>query len=105
MKIVIRRWLTYDCMPKPQLASWMTPVDRDILEQLRNEGGAELILNPTAIAANIDWGSQTVREHMIVLRKQDFVEYFDENRALYQLSNRGRKWLEGELDTEELEDG
>jgi predicted transcriptional regulator len=90
-------------MPKPQLASWMTPVDRDILEQLHNEGN-ELILNPTAIAANIDWGSQTVREHMMVLRKHDLVEYYDEDRALHQLSDRGRMWLESELSTEELEE-
>lgn len=91
-------------MPKPQLASWMTPVDRDILEQLQNDGGEELILNPTAIAANIDWGSQTVREHMMVLRKHGLVEYFDEDRALYQLSERGRAWLEGELSTKQIED-
>lgn len=90
-------------MPKPQLASWMTPVDRDILEQLYNEGD-ELILNPTAIAANIDWGSQTVREHMMVLREHDLVEYFDEDRALHQLSEQGRKWLVGDLPTEEIED-
>lgn len=91
-------------MPKPQLASWMTPVDRDILECLLNEGGEELILNPSAIAANVDWGSQTVREHMIVLREQSLVEYTDEDRALHQLSERGRAWLEGDLPTEELED-
>ena len=91
-------------MPKPQLASWMTPVDRDILEQLQNSGSEELILNPTAIAANIDWGSQTVREHMMVLRKHGLVEYFDEDRALYQLSMRGRAWLDGDLEPQELEE-
>ncbi|QRY25539.1 winged helix-turn-helix domain-containing protein [Halobacterium sp. BOL4-2] len=90
-------------MPKPQLASWMTPVDRDILEQLQNKGAEELILNPTAIAANIDWGSQTVREHMMVLREYGLVEYFDEDRALYQLSERGRAWLRGEIATDDLE--
>ncbi|MGB9962349.1 winged helix-turn-helix domain-containing protein [Halobacterium sp. MBLA0001] len=90
-------------MPKPQLASWMTPVDRDILEQLQNKGAEELILNPTAIAANIDWGSQTVREHMMVLREYGLVEYFDEDRALYQLSERGSEWLNGDLNTAELE--
>lgn len=91
-------------MPKPRLASWMTPVDRDILECLENEGGEELILNPSAIAANIDWGSQTVREHMMVLREHGLVDYTDEGRALHQLSDRGRAWLEGDLPTEELED-
>ena len=82
----------------------MTPVDRDILDCLLNEGNRELILNPSAIAANLDWGSQTIREHMLLLRQHDLVEYYDESRALYQLSERGRAWLQGDLPTEDLED-
>ncbi|GAB3676746.1 hypothetical protein GCM10028856_35250 [Halopiger thermotolerans] len=90
---------------RPRLADWMTPVDRDILELLRNEGGrTELVLTPRLIAENTDWGRQTVREHLMVLREKDMVEYYDESGGIHQLSDRGRAYLEGEIAVEELED-
>lgn len=90
-------------MSRSELASWMTPMDRDILELLHNEGGQELVLTPALIADNTDWGRSAVRKHVLALREHDLIEYYDEERAVYQLSGRGRKWLEGELPTEELE--
>jgi len=91
-------------MSRPQLASWMTPMDRDILELLWNEGRRELVLNPAAIEANTDWKPQSVREHVVKLREHGLLEYYDESRGLYQLSDRARAWLEGELPTADLED-
>ncbi|WP_188876850.1 winged helix-turn-helix domain-containing protein [Halarchaeum nitratireducens] len=82
----------------------MTPVDRDILELLRNEGNGELRLTPGLIAENLDWGDQAVREHTPLLRKHGLVEYVDESRGVYQISDRGRAWLRGDLPTEELEE-
>ncbi|ELY68645.1 ArsR family transcriptional regulator [Natronobacterium gregoryi SP2] len=83
----------------------MTPVDRDILELLYNKGGAhELVLSPRIIAENTDWSRQTVREHLMSLRTHDLVEYYDETGGIYRLSDRGRAYLEGELDATELED-
>lgn len=83
----------------------MTPVDRDILELLRNEGGrTELVLTPRLIAENTDWGRQTVREHLMVLREKNMVEYYDEAGAIYRLSDKGRDYLKGEIAPEELED-
>ena len=92
-------------MARSRLAEWMTPVDRDILELLLNEGNRELRLTPGMIAENIDWGDQAVREHMPVLREHGLVEYSDEKRGVYQLSERGRAWLRGNLPSDELEDG
>ncbi len=90
---------------RPRLASWMTPVDRDILELLQNEPGVrELVLTPRLIAENTDWGRDTVREHLLVLRDQGLVEYYDESAGIYQLSDRGRSYLGGDLDVDELED-
>ena len=89
---------------RPDLASWMTPVDRDILEILQNEGGHELVLTPGLIAENTDWKRQTVREHLSDLLAHDLVEYHDESRAIYRLSDRGRDYLEGRIDSSELED-
>jgi predicted transcriptional regulator len=91
-------------MARPRLADWMTPVDRDILELLRNTGARELRLTPGMIAENVDWGDQAVREHVLTLRDYDLIEHADEDRGVYQLSERGRAWLSGELDTNELED-
>ena len=72
---------------RPRLAEWMTPVDRAILELLHNEGGShELVLSPRLLAENSDWSRQTVREHLMTLR-----------------DDRGRAYLVGELDVEELE--
>lgn len=82
----------------------MTPVDRDILERLWNEGNRELRLTPGMIAENVDWGDQAVREHVLTLREYELVEHADETRGVYQLSDRGRSWLEGDLPTEALED-
>jgi len=89
---------------RPPLASWMTPVDRSILERLQNEGNQELALSPAMIAENTDWGHQTVREHVSVLRDHDLIEYKDKERGVYQLSDRGRAYLKGELNVEVLED-
>lgn len=82
----------------------MTHVDRGILERLRNEGNAELVLGPRAIADNTDFARSTVRNHLIELRKRGLVDYYDEEGGIYQLSDRGRQWLAGDLDPEELED-
>ncbi|MDB2283052.1 winged helix-turn-helix domain-containing protein [Halorubrum ezzemoulense] len=82
----------------------MTPVDRDILERLENGDENELVLTPALIAANTDWGHQTIREHVSKLREYGLVEYCEKERGIYRLSDLGREYLAGELDTEELED-
>jgi predicted transcriptional regulator len=64
----------------------------------------ELILNPGTIEANTDWERQSIRQHILKLLEHGMVEYYDEDRALYQPSDRGRAWLTGHLTTEELED-
>lgn len=88
---------------QPPLASWMTPVDRDVMELLRNGTERELVLTPGVIAANTDWERQTVREHLLRLADAHLVEYNDEARALYQLTDRGRRYLSGDLPVEALE--
>lgn len=82
----------------------MTPVDRDILELFHNEGGPhELVLSPRIIAENTDWSRQTIRDHMMTLRDRGLVTYYDETGGIYQLTDRGRSYLEGELDADDLE--
>ncbi len=89
---------------RPRLAEWMTPVDRDILELLANEGGVhELVLTPRVIAENTDWSRGTIREHLMALREHNLVEYYDKTGSLYQLSEQGRSYLAGNLSVETLE--
>jgi predicted transcriptional regulator len=91
-------------MPRAELASWMTPMDRDILERLQNPGNKELVLTPRLIAENTDWGRDAVRDHVLRLREHNLIEYYDEEGGIYKLSDRGREWLNGELPAEELEE-
>jgi len=88
---------------RPPLASWMTPADRAILERLLNEGNDELVLTPALVAENTDYARTTVREHVIELRNHGLVEYHDEERAIYRLTQKGRSYLAGELDADEIE--
>ena len=88
---------------RPELPSWMTHVDRAILERLENEGNDELVLAPRPISDNTDFARSTVRNHLIDLREGGLVEYYDEEDGIYQLTDLGRRWLAGELETEELE--
>jgi predicted transcriptional regulator len=81
----------------------MTPADRAILERLRNEGNDELVLTPAMISVNTDYARTTVREHMAMLLERGLIEYYDEERAIYRLSARGRAYLAGEIDADELE--
>jgi DNA-binding GntR family transcriptional regulator len=86
---------------EPRLADWMTPVDRDILELLQNEGGVrELVLTPRVIADNTDWSRDTVREHLMILRDEGLVEYYDESGAVHQLTDEGRGYLTGDIPPE-----
>jgi len=85
------------------LASWMTPADRVILERLRNEGNDELVLTPALIAENTDYARTTVREHLATLLERKLVEYHDKERAIYRLSDKGRQYLRGEIDVDEVE--
>ena len=83
---------------RPTLPSWMTPVDRDILELLQNGDEQELILTPGVIAVNVDWNRGTVRQHLQDLRDHDMVAYYDEERTLYKLTDRGHAFLDSSED-------
>jgi len=89
---------------RPRLTSWMTAVDRDILELLYNGDEQELRLTPRVIAANTDWKRVTIQEHLGILMDHNVIEYHDEEKGLYRLSDRGRAYLAGELDADDLEE-
>lgn len=90
-------------MRRPRV-SWMTRADDIILEFLLNEGSKELAATPGMIELNIDYGRTHISNRLKQLRDADLVEYFDEERGAYKITDHGRAYLAGELDADDLED-
>jgi len=76
----------------------MTLADDRILETLEE---AELILSPRVLAVNTDYTRQYVSERLAPLLDAKLVKKYDE--GLYEITDRGRAYLEGDLDAEDLE--
>jgi predicted transcriptional regulator len=81
----------------------MTHADDVILEFLLNEPVGAIRATPAVVEANIDYKKTHVNNRMIELRKAGLLEYYDQDRGIYQITDRGRAYLAGELDTEDLE--
>lgn len=81
----------------------MTAADDLLLEFLLNEGNKELIATPGMIELNVDYGKTHISNRLSVLLDAELVEYHDESRGAYRITDRGRAYLEGELDAEDLE--
>ena len=76
---------------------WMTSADNRILEFLDEKG---IVATPHVIAVNIDYNRLYVNERIRVLAQNELVEKDD--KPLYQITERGRQYLEGELDVDDL---
>jgi predicted transcriptional regulator len=76
----------------------MTNADERILEFLQNDGNSPLVANPAVIAVNIGFSPHTVRERVGPLRETGLIEYHDQSRGLYRISETGEAYLEGRLD-------
>lgn len=74
------------------------PIDDRILEVLESD----LILSPTIIAENIDKSREEVGRRLSILSERDAVERIERGR--YKISNRGRKYLSGDIDAGEFGD-
>lgn len=82
----------------------MTNADDHILEFLLNQGSREIIATPAVISVNIDFNDGYVRQRLSELLDAGLVNYHDKNRGMYQITEKGREYLAGELDANELED-
>lgn len=82
-------------MRKP--AEWMTPLDDRILEALN----AGLVLSPSIIAYNIEKSREAVSRRLSELADRDLVNRIE--RGKYEITDRGRAYLEGELTKVDLE--
>jgi len=82
----------------------MRAIDRHTLEYLINQGNEELVATPAVIAANIGYDREYVRQRMKPLRETDLIQYYDEDRGLYELGDRGRRYVTGEMTEDEAEE-
>jgi DNA-binding IclR family transcriptional regulator len=78
-------------------ADWMVRADDLILELLEEEGQ----YTPTIIAEKTDYSTKHVNRRCIVLQKFGLLRNI--RRGLYQITDEGRAYLEGDLDANELE--
>lgn len=90
-------------MRRPRV-SWMTAADDRILEFLLNEGNQPIIATPAVVEMNVDYQRTHVNNRLSKLREAGLVEYHDQDRAAYKITDRGRAYLKGEIDAEKLED-
>ena len=77
----------------------MTRADDRILETLDD---SDLTLSPHILAVNTDYTRQHITNRLSQLVDAKLVEKVD--IGLYQITEKGRKYLTGELDAEDLED-
>ena len=85
-------------MPRPRVP-WMTQADDRILETLAD---SELILSPHVLSVNIDYSRHYLSTRLGKLRDAELVERVDD--GLYRITDRGRSYLEGDLEAVELEE-
>lgn len=79
---------------------WMTKSDDAILELLLETG---IAVPPAVISYNIAVSHPTVRRRLPKLLEHELVEKVDESKGYYEITEKGRQYLAGELDASELE--
>jgi len=91
---------TYDPEDMHHEVEWMKPSDRPILEELAEYGGW---MTPRGLSLNLpytpNWTGQRLRD----LSEHGLTERHEE-AAGYRITDRGRTFLAGDLDADELED-
>ncbi|MFB6188591.1 MAG: ArsR family transcriptional regulator [Halapricum sp.] len=84
------------------LVSWMTKSDPAILEFFEEN---DISMPPAVVSFNIEGVSHpTVKRRMPVLADNELLEKVEGKRGYYRLTQRGRDYLAGDLDAEDLED-
>jgi len=83
----------------------------EYLQELETGMGHRISLPPTAVWYNLveeldvlDRSQNTISRRMNVLSDAELLEKTDEKRGYYRITDRGIAYLEGELDTSELEE-
>ncbi|AQL42391.1 winged helix-turn-helix domain-containing protein [Halorientalis sp. IM1011] len=81
-------------------AKWMVPLDERILEILRSEGWSApgYIAQKVSLFASIG----RVRERCQMLADVELVEPLTEEKEHYEITGKGQRYLEGDLDATNL---
>lgn len=80
---------------------WMTHTDEQILERLADADGP---VAPASIAAELDKSAEYVADRCRQLAIRDLLDQHGSSDFRYALAERGRRYLDGEIDPEELTD-
>lgn len=80
--------------------SWMTRADDAILELLSEAG---IAANPSTIAFNIDYDNRYVSQRCRILDDHELVERVHDTKAMYEITDLGIEYLQGDVDAETLE--
>lgn len=78
---------------------WMNQTDDRILELLDE---SDLILSPAVISVNLEYNRSWISRRISKLVDVGLVEAV--NEGYYKITDRGRAYLSGELDADDLED-
>lgn len=81
--------------------SWMTRADDAILEFLSETG---IAANPSTIAYNIEYNRSYVARRCKTLDDHSLMNRVDEPKAMYEITQLGRDYLNGEVEADVLED-
>lgn len=84
--------------------SWMTGADRFILQFLAGHEQPGFHAPPAVIASNIDYTPAHVRKRLAVLTDAGLTENIDEARGYYTLTERGERYLSGDLTADEADE-
>lgn len=77
----------------------MNQTDNRILELLEE---SNLVLSPAVIAVNLDYTRNWVSRRVSKLVQAGLIE--ETNGSYYHISEKGREYLAGDIEAEELED-
>lgn len=80
--------------------SWMTRADDAILELLSEAG---IAANPSTVAFNIDYDRRYVARRCRTLSEYALVNRVHEGKAMYEITDLGERYLQGEITATELE--
>lgn len=79
----------------------MTKSDPTILEFF---GEQDIAMSPAVVSFNIKGVSHpTVKRRMPILTEDELLEKVEGKRGYYRITQKGRAYLAGELDTDDLE--
>ena len=78
--------------------SWMSPIDYEILSFFEDH---DIVASPKVIALNIEYDRQYTSKRCRALESEEILT--SSETGVYSLSERGRKFLLGEIDPEEFE--